>query len=613
MSRFVITGAVGGSTAGALAPNRLEINDFVKIEDQFSLYVQALQAISTESQNDLTSFFQIGGIHGLPYVSWDGSGQKPVSTEGWEGYCTHGSVLFPTWHRPYMMLYEQVLQSHAKDIAAKYTVDKDRWSKAAANLRQPYWDWASNTIPPPEVISLQQVTITTFNGSKVKVDNPLVRYKFHPIDPSFPQPYSNWPTTLRHATSNDANAKDNVDELKRTLASVQSDVTSKIYNLLTRVHTWPAFSNHTPGDGGSSSNSLEAIHDGIHVDVGGNGQMSDPSVAGFDPIFFLHHANVDRMLSLWAALNPNVWVTSGPAEDGTWTIPPTATIDKNTSLTPFWDKPTGYWPSSAVEMTGKLGYTYPEFNGLDMGNPNAVKAALAQIVNKLYGGPSTNRFVSLAAQAPARGAAAGQSQSLGQQPKAGAQALANAAPAQLVGQAGASNPQTASVQSFGSSANVIWEWTARIHIEQYAIGGSFSVLLFLGNVPSNPDEWRTSPNFVGAHHAFVNSVPAHCANCRRQGGLVVEGFVHLNEGIARLSGLGSLEPDVVKPYLTKELHWVVQKVDGTSVPLADVPSLEVTVIATPLSLEPGEVFPVPGDAVHHHDVTHGRQGGSRHA
>ena len=50
--------------------------------------------------------------------------------------------------------------------------------------------------------------------------------------------------------------------------------------MLSRVHTWAAFSNHTVGDGGSTSNSLEAIHDGIHVDVGGNGHMADPSVAG---------------------------------------------------------------------------------------------------------------------------------------------------------------------------------------------------------------------------------------------------------------------------------------------------------------------------------------------
>jgi hypothetical protein len=42
MSRFIVTGAKGGSTQGAVAPNRREINDLVKDKVQFSLYVQAL-------------------------------------------------------------------------------------------------------------------------------------------------------------------------------------------------------------------------------------------------------------------------------------------------------------------------------------------------------------------------------------------------------------------------------------------------------------------------------------------------------------------------------------------------------------------------------------------
>ncbi len=50
--------------------------------------------------------------------------------------------------------------------------------------------------------------------------------------------------------------------------------------MLTRVHDWLAFSNHTVGDGGSTSNSLEGIHDGIHVYVGGSGHMGSPDVAG---------------------------------------------------------------------------------------------------------------------------------------------------------------------------------------------------------------------------------------------------------------------------------------------------------------------------------------------
>ena len=50
--------------------------------------------------------------------------------------------------------------------------------------------------------------------------------------------------------------------------------------MLTRVNTWPAFSNSMSGDGGSTSNSLEAIHNGIHNLVGGIGHMGDTGTAG---------------------------------------------------------------------------------------------------------------------------------------------------------------------------------------------------------------------------------------------------------------------------------------------------------------------------------------------
>lgn len=50
----------------------------------------------------------------------------------------------------------------------------------------------------------------------------------------------------------------------------------------------------------------------------------------FDPIFWLHHANVDRLLSLWRAMNPDVWVTPGRNRDGTMGIAPEAHINKET-------------------------------------------------------------------------------------------------------------------------------------------------------------------------------------------------------------------------------------------------------------------------------------------
>jgi tyrosinase len=142
MSHVVITGAQGGSTAGAVAPNRLEINDFVKPEnsDQFSLFIQALSKSSfvlhlstslsidcrtsdvlygTDQQESL-SHFGLGGIHGIPYQAWEGAGgNEPVEGREFGGYCTHGSVVFPTWHRPYVSLYEASIIS-IRSYAAKY-------------------------------------------------------------------------------------------------------------------------------------------------------------------------------------------------------------------------------------------------------------------------------------------------------------------------------------------------------------------------------------------------------------------------------------------------------------------------------------------------------------
>ncbi|EJF63238.1 photo-regulated tyrosinase [Dichomitus squalens LYAD-421 SS1] len=618
MSHFLITGARGGSTQGALAPNRLEINDFIKNEEMFSLYIQALGVMSKSTQEDLISFFQIGGIHGLPYISWDGAGQDDPAEQA--GYCTHGSVLFPTWHRPYVALYEQVLHKHAQDIAATYTVDKARWEKAAADLRQPFWDWASNSVPPAEVISLARVTITTPDGKRTQVDNPLFQYAFHPIEPSFPEPYINWQTTFRHPTTLDADAQDNVAELKSTLRSAQTDIRSKTYNLLTRVHTWPAFSNHTRDDGGSSSNSLEAIHDGIHVDVGGDGHMADPAVAGFDPIFFLHHAQVDRLLSLWSALNPGVWVNKSVEEDGTFTIPDGATVDTNTPLTPFWREQSTFWTSaeSVGVVPQKLQYSYPEFNGLDLGNQDAVKAHIAQVVNQLYGGASRGKrgfppVVNFAATSREKEAPV-HIESIAAAKPTSSVPVETPIPRAIAAQDDEDETQftTEAIPSISIASNY-WDWTARIHVKKYEVGGSFSVLLFLGAVPESPAEWRKSPHYVGAHQAFVNSSPQRCANCRRQGDLVIEGFVHLNEAIARLSGLHSFDPSVVKPYLHQNLHWRVQKAGGAEVPLNDLPSLEVTVSATRMSHRPSEAFPVPEEPVYHHDVTHGRQGGARTA
>ncbi|EFI28136.1 tyrosinase [Coprinopsis cinerea okayama7 len=607
-TRIIVSGISGGS-----APNRREINDLVRDEKQFSLYVQALQRMYTGNpQTFPTSFFQIAGIHGLPYVPWGGStGTAPFNpATQWGGYCVHGSVLFPTWHRPYMALFEQTLWRHAQDIAAQYTVDREEWQRAAADLRQPYWDWATNAVPPAEVIERQQVTITNSRGQRVSVPNPLLAYRFQPMEPTFPRMYQQWPTTLRQPTSGGPGASSNVARLRTVLRRAQPGITTSTFNMLTRVRRWPEFSSHTVSDGGSDSNSIEIIHDLIHGLVGGH--MGDPGVAAFDPLFFLHHTNVDRLLSLWTAMNPGVGVSPGDSEDGSFTLRPEVPVNRDTPLTPFWNTETTYWASSNVTTTERFGYTYPEFNGLDMGNAQAVRTAISRIITRLYGGttaiPRLASFVS-GADSAQKPIPASRTKAALRTPAAESRA-ADAVEPKSNGEAHEDDNEVNFEVNPGGQPGDIWEWTARVEFKKYELGTSFYVLLFLGAVPDdeNSEEWLTNENLVGCHYAFVNSAASSCANCRGQVNIVEEGFVSLTKGILQKSGLSDLSPDVVEPYLTSELSWRIQKADGTPVDLED---LEVTVVATPMTLPPGAELPVPGERRKCPGITHGQKGGSR--
>lgn len=253
-------------------------------------------------------------------------------------------------------------------------------------------------------------------------------------------------------------------------------------------------------------------------------------------------------------------------------------------MTPFSNTESTFWPSSATTDTVKLGYTYPEFNGLDLGNPAAVKSAIGNAVNRLYGS-SVFGFFNAASAAPVTAATAVGSaaalaanvplemaSSIAAQPAAPPAPAPAAAPVPAPAHAAptASAPAApagaaelhahVSATPLAPGQHAPYDWTARIAFKKYEFGSSFSVLLFIGGVPENPEEWHVSPHFVGAHHAFVNSVAGHCANCRNQGDIVVEGFVHLTQYILRHAGLPSLEPGIVEPYLTNQLHWRVQKV-----------------------------------------------------
>src|SRR5262249_16186701 len=49
------------------------------------------------------------------------------------------------------------------------------------------------------------------------------------------------------------------------------------------------------------TNFAQALHNGLHGWWGGPGQMSFPAVSPFDPGFYLHHCNIDRLWAMWQA------------------------------------------------------------------------------------------------------------------------------------------------------------------------------------------------------------------------------------------------------------------------------------------------------------------------
>ena len=65
-----------------------------------------------------------------------------------------------------------------------------------------------------------------------------------------------------------------------------------------------------------ATTSLEGWHNSLHSLCGwGGGQIGNPAFAGYDPMFWMLHNNIDRILSLYQALYPNKWLTGGASSD----------------------------------------------------------------------------------------------------------------------------------------------------------------------------------------------------------------------------------------------------------------------------------------------------------
>lgn len=171
--------------------------------------------------------------------------------------CPHHELTFLPWHRLYVLQLERALSLHG-------------WTKGL-----PYWDWASESAQQNGIPSI--LTVRTYQDSSgVEHPNPLFSSQ---VD------FEN-----RHTR------RGNPD----------SSVFIRLAKRVERANRESVF--YSSFGGNSFSSLIEGPHDSVHVSVGGD--MGSVAYAAYDPIFWLHHCNVDRQWAEWQVHHPDVELPS---------------------------------------------------------------------------------------------------------------------------------------------------------------------------------------------------------------------------------------------------------------------------------------------------------------
>lgn len=554
---------------------RMEIRTMAQTEpDMYNVYLLGLQEFMAVDQTNPYSYYQIAGIHGRPYSPWQGW-TSPAGASGYGGgYCTHVSPIFATWHRPYLALFEQTLYQHVNWVAGNYTNStlRTKYKAAALNFRIPYWDWAfhpgGNAPNFPTQISSPTASVVDKhgNGNKITIANPLYQYKFHPLNANDFEynPFAQeWPVTMRAPTTNNANAVSNdgsvTNQMNNDLGGSKG-LAARMWSLLYNATTTPFshFSNEAWEAGLSNVDSLEAVHDSIHGITGSGGHMTYLDYSAFDPVFWLHHANVDRFWAMWSVINPDSYVVPSKSTGSTYTYPGGTYLDANVGLVPFAKNAQNQlWTSQDVRSTSTLGYDYPETG------PGSSRNSIYFTNWALYyqgpGGPNASKKMKREISSP---------------------------------------------YDFTYQANIV--------SQKFALNGSYAVYVFFGEPPSDLSTWSTAENLVGLH-----AVTANLADETNPGmsnmNVPVTGVVMLSPALYTLYNeheLADMDPSVVEPYLKQNMQWRVATYQGQYVEVKDLPDFSITVVVDQM-VRPSAADPRPEfiGSASLANVTFGQDGG----
>lgn len=256
------TGAAFAQPANGTGPvlMRREINSLS--DDDLSALRTGVAAMKARDPGDPTSWLFQANIHGT-------TDDVPDQFADVWATCQHGSFFFLSWHRMYIYYFDRILRAAA--------------GPGHPDFALPYWNYG---VPAQRVLPAAFRTPAT-------AANPLYTSRRRASrNAGVPLPASATDDTQAMATINFASSQGSGLSFGGQAAD------------------GPV---HQTGPHGQ----LESQpHDVIHVAIGGqSGLMTDPDTAARDPIFWLHHCNIDRLWEHWRALGGG---RSNPTTDETW-------------------------------------------------------------------------------------------------------------------------------------------------------------------------------------------------------------------------------------------------------------------------------------------------------
>jgi len=289
-------------------------------------YAKAVQVMQSRPIENPTSWWFYAAIHGeflineikdpnYKYLNWKNISYispkadltaLPSSNlvDSFWDQCQHGTWFFPPWHRGYLVALENIL----RDIIINELSGPNDWSL-------PYWNYLNQSTAYAEFKIPPAFTESSLPDGTA---NPLyVPERYGPTGNS--DIYVQVGPNIKTSANDECQWNETYSASAANNASNNSGLFGQFYG-----GGETGFSH-----GGSETGDLEMNpHNFVHGMVGGesnsnnqNGLMGVPATAALDPIFYLHHANIDRMWAAWNqtgknnnTANPN-WL-HGPTAQG---------------------------------------------------------------------------------------------------------------------------------------------------------------------------------------------------------------------------------------------------------------------------------------------------------